>query len=168
MSAELSDSMLWHNYWLGMVGPRQREQRRGEHRADIVTVTGCVVEVQHASMSPTQIDGREREHGHMMWIWDGREFYQSGRLQLASFNGGVVQFHWRNPRRTMRACRRTVLLDLWQVGETGERMVLQVDALGEDGRGEGRLITHRALRLWMVSGIEYRSLTELPGRESAA
>lgn len=163
MYRAIESSAAWHGYWLGMVKPAQREQKRGEHRADIVSADGCVVEIQHASMSPTKIAGRELDHGHMVWIWDARELYLSNRLELLTFDAGVVRFQWRNQRRNLRACRRPVYLDLWELGNSGTRVVLNVETLDENGFGLGRLVTHQSMRLWMACGIPHRPLLELPG-----
>ncbi len=155
-------STQWHDYWKLMVPASQREQRRGNHIADLIAADECVVEIQHASMSPTKIMGRELDHGHMVWIWDGRAAYASGALSLTSFADGIVSFRWKNQRRNLRTCRRPYFLDLWMLGESGERVLLKVDILNEDGTGSGQLVTHDIMRLWIVSGLPRRPLAELP------
>ncbi len=155
-------SAEWHDYWKGMVDVTQREQPRGAHIADVVAANGCVVEVQHASMSPTRITGRELDHGHMIWMWDGRAFYRTGKLEITSFETGTVTFRWKNHRRNLRSCRRPVFLDLWTLGQSNVRVVLRIELLREDGSGVGHLITHHAMRLWMACGIPYKPLAELP------
>jgi len=145
-----------------LITATQREQRRGNHIADVIAAGGCVVEIQHASMSPTKIMGRELDHGHMVWIWDGRSAYASGALSLAAFAGGIVSFRWKNQRRNLRTCRRPCFLDLWALGESGQRMLLKVDVLNEDGTGSGQLVAHDIMRLWIVSGLPRRPLAELP------
>ncbi|MGW2331631.1 hypothetical protein ACWC5C_38600 [Streptomyces sp. NPDC001700] len=162
----LLSSAAWHDYWKNMVPTNQREQRRGAHIADIVTIEGCVVEVQHASMSPTKIGGRELDHGHMVWLWDARSAYLSGQLTLTGVHAGLVTFRWRNHRRNLRACRRTIYLDLGHLSGTRQRAVLKVLSFGEDGMGTGHLLSHHALRLWMTCGISPRPLASLPDEAS--
>jgi hypothetical protein len=152
----------WHDYWKDFVPARQREQARGAHIADVVTACGCVVEIQHDSMSPTKIGGRELDHGHMVWVWDVREAYHARHLKITGFNCGVATFRWRNHRRNLRACRRPMFLDLGQLSGTSQRVVIKTETFTEGGYGSGRLISHHAMRLWMAAGIPYRQLQTLP------
>ncbi|MFB8352925.1 hypothetical protein [Streptomyces niveus] len=156
-------STQWHDHWKSTVPATQREQRRGSHIADVIAADGCAVEIQHASMSPTKIMGRELDLGHMVWVWDGRSAYASGALSLTAFADGIVSFRWRNQRRNLRTCRRPCFLDLWTLGESRERVLLKVGILNEDGTGSGQLVTHDIMRLWIVSGLPCRPLAELPG-----
>ncbi|MFF8566015.1 hypothetical protein ACF06N_13760 [Streptomyces albidoflavus] len=162
MLTELS-SAEWHDYWKRMVDVSQREQRRGAHIADIVAVDGCVVEIQHASMSPTKIEGRELDHGYMVWVWDSRQAFLSGQLQVTRLSGAVVSFRWRNHRRNLRSCRRPQFLDLGHLTSDGLAVVLLVEQFNEDGTGLGSLVSHHSMRLWMTCGIKYRPLAEVPG-----
>ncbi|MER7832186.1 hypothetical protein [Streptomyces sp. NPDC095602] len=50
----------------------------------------------------------------------------------------------------------------FDLGESGERVLLQVDVLNEDSGGSGQLVSHDAMRLWMVCGLPRRPLAELP------
>lgn len=162
MNGLIYTSTQWHNYWKDMVPAPQREQRRGSHIADVIAADGCAVEIQHASMSPTKIMGRELDHGHMVWIWDGRSAYVSGTLSLTAFADGIVSFRWKYKRRNLRTCRRPCFLDLWTLGESGQRVLLKVDVFNEDGTGSGQLVTHNIMRLWIVSGLPRSPLEELP------
>lgn len=65
----------WHLGWQNEVPPEQREVVIGNHRADIITARGHVVEVQHSFLSEADIAEREtfyvRETGRrMFWIFD--------------------------------------------------------------------------------------------------
>lgn len=155
-------STEWHAAWLTMVPPTHREQRRGQHRADIITYDGWVIEVQHAPMAAVRIAGRELDHGNMEWIWDGRKPYRERRLTLDSFSKGVVHFTWRQVRPTLRTCRRRCLVDIGELAGTDVRVLLDIEQLNAEGTGIGRLITHGDMRLWMRFGIKRRSLLELP------
>jgi len=73
----------WHRGWKERLGtPEQREVVVGCHRAD-VCLPGLVIELQHSSISPDEIEERERyytEHvGRMKWLLDGREWGVSAR-----------------------------------------------------------------------------------------
>ncbi|MFF7400576.1 hypothetical protein [Streptomyces murinus] len=162
MSSLSYSSVQWHDDWKTAVPASRREQRRGSHIADIIAADSCVVEIQHAGMSPTKIMGRELDHGYMVWIWDARSAYASGALSLTAFADGVVGFRWKNHRRSLRTCRRPYFLDLWTLGGSGVRVLLKVNVLNEDGTGSGQLFTHHAMRLWMACGVPLQPLAELP------
>ena len=57
----------WHHRWQDAAPPHQREVIIGNHRADIVTGDGAVVELQHSTISPEEIAEREAHYGRMWW-----------------------------------------------------------------------------------------------------
>jgi competence CoiA-like predicted nuclease len=64
----------WHRYWKSLVPPDCCEvviERDGvKHRADIMTRSGMVVELQHSSIGPDEIEKREDFYGRMLWLFD--------------------------------------------------------------------------------------------------
>ncbi len=61
----------WHLGWQRAVPPERREVVIGSHRADIVTASGGVVEIQHSPVSVDMITEREEFYGERMaWIFD--------------------------------------------------------------------------------------------------
>ncbi|ASR10756.1 CoiA-like domain protein [Rhizobium leguminosarum bv. viciae] len=69
----------WHREWKNRFPAECREQTRtapdGEiHRADIVTPTGIVIEVQHSAMTDVERQSREVFYQNLVWIVDGRGF----------------------------------------------------------------------------------------------
>jgi hypothetical protein len=61
----------WHLGWQRAVPPERREVVMGPHRADIVTASGGVVEIQHSPISVDVITEREEFYGdRMAWIFD--------------------------------------------------------------------------------------------------
>jgi hypothetical protein len=61
----------WHRGWKLAVPPERREVVMGPHRADVVTASGGVVELQHSPISPEVIAEREAFYGERMaWIFD--------------------------------------------------------------------------------------------------
>lgn len=64
----------WHLSWQRAVPPERREVVMGAHRADIVTASGGVVEIQHSAISPDVIAAREEFYGpRMAWIFDAMQ-----------------------------------------------------------------------------------------------
>ena len=61
----------WHLGWQRAVPSERREVVMGRHRADIVTASGGVVEIQHSPVSADVIAEREEFYGERMaWIFD--------------------------------------------------------------------------------------------------
>ncbi len=65
----------WHSEWQAEVPAERREVTLGRHRADVVTPSGWVVEIQHSYLSVLEADRRERHYGLGIWIvdMDGRQ-----------------------------------------------------------------------------------------------
>lgn len=106
---------VWHRAWQNLAPPHRREVRMGGHRADIVSNTGRVFEIQHSSISVEEIRAREAFYGDMVWIFDAREAYAEDRLDLRVKSGAqpdLRTFRWKHARKSTAACRRNVLLDL--------------------------------------------------------
>lgn len=60
----------WHTEWQAEVPAERREVTIGRHRADAVTLSGWVVEIQHSYLSLLEADRRERDYGLGIWIVD--------------------------------------------------------------------------------------------------
>src|ERR1041384_4441321 len=64
----------WHRYWKSLVPSDCCEvtiERNGNrHRADIVTVRGTVIELQHSPLGVEEIRERETFYGTMIWLFD--------------------------------------------------------------------------------------------------
>lgn len=101
----------WHRDWQEWVPPDQREIVIGRHRADIVTASGIVVELQHSSLPVDEIRAREDHYGRMIWLFDAREPYEYDRLDIRR-KRGYATFRWKHPRKSLAACRKPVYLDL--------------------------------------------------------
>jgi competence protein CoiA len=139
----------WHRGWQDTVPVEQREIVMGNHRADIRTHDGTVVELQHSSISVVEIREREDFYGRMVWIFDATDAVGDNRLNVRRRTGqGYVTFRWKHPRKTLGACRRPVLLDL------GGGRLLRVKKihLASPCGGWGMLTTHADIRSWMNAG----------------
>jgi competence protein CoiA len=105
----------WHRGWQELAPPERREVVMPPHRADVVTSTGWVIELQHSSISPEEIREREDFYGpRMLWVFDAREAYEAARLRLRR-RDGYYSFRWMHPRKSIAACRRPVVLDCGEV-----------------------------------------------------
>ncbi len=105
----------WHREWQQTVPVERREVVIGRHRADIITATRRVVEIQHSSLPAPEIREREAFYGDMAWIFDARDAYEWRRLDLRfpdTKRLDYCTFRWKQPRKSLAVCRRPVLLDL--------------------------------------------------------
>jgi competence protein CoiA len=118
----------WHAAW--KQSAPSCEVVIGPHRADIVTRSGVVVELQHSYLSVAEIQERERFYRNMIWVWDCREAFNTvhdkreyGSLTTQPFTvvtkrlhiepkNDYYTFRWYHPRRTIAACKCPVYLDL--------------------------------------------------------
>lgn len=100
----------WHAWWKSAFPDECQEVVRGCHRADIVTPSGIVLEIQHSTISAEDIEAREAHYGkRMMWVLDMRE--QRGNFDVRS-RDGFHTFRWKHPRRSFNASNRMIALDL--------------------------------------------------------
>jgi hypothetical protein len=82
----------WHLSWQETVAKEFVEVQIGEHRADILGNSNTIIELQHSSISPDEIEARECFYGNMLWVFDAthrfrgiksgdRFFFSFGRSQ---------------------------------------------------------------------------------------
>lgn len=99
----------WHLAWKEHFLESEREVVIGPHRADIRTVSGRVIELQHSPISAEEIEERERFYGPgMVWLVDASEFIQN--IDFCD-KGDYFSFRWKWPRKTWAAAKRPVFLD---------------------------------------------------------
>ena len=99
----------WHSYWKSRFPAIAREVVIGNHRADIQTASGWVIELQNSSISSSEIVERERFYGRMIWIINAAEF--SDNLSLRP-KQGFITFRWKWPRKSWESARAPIFLDL--------------------------------------------------------
>lgn len=128
---------VWHRGWQDEFPVECREVRVPPHRADVLTADGLVVEIQHSSISVSEIEAREAfyvQHADrgMKWVFDATEAAEA-RLSVCRHgpaNGAETydSFRWSRARKTIAACKQPVVLDL------GDDRVLEVRKI-DTGRG---------------------------------
>lgn len=115
----------WHLEWKSEVPDSWVEvcmNRNGQrHRADIQLPNGIVVELQHSSISLSDIVARSQFYGYMVWIFDVQDCLTGSTRGAGLYirhqqDGDYRSFKWKQPRSyVMHASwqeRTTVLLDL--------------------------------------------------------
>ena len=140
----------WHRAYQKVVPAAFCEVIRGPHRADVVSASGHVLELQHSAISTEDIAKREQHYGpRMYWLFDIRQAYETGRFDMRrGKDDAYVTFRWKHARQSVLTCRRPVLLDL------GEGLVLRVKKIhsGRPVGGWGNLIETAALWRWLRDG----------------
>lgn len=103
----------WHRAWQAHFPVERTEVVMGPHRADAVTATGDVIEFQHSPLSVDDIREREAFYGpSMIWVFDVTAAYERERFLPRYRRPGCWTFRWKQARKSIRACRRDVALDL--------------------------------------------------------
>lgn len=144
----------WHTGWQDLFPNDMREVVIGPHRADIVTSSGWVVELQHSSISTDDIRARERHYNRMVWVFDAREAVEECRLIIRREQkkpGTYRTFRWKHPRKSLVACLRPVFLDL------GEDYMLRLGKIYPKAPcgGWGHLVTKESfIRQALSSGVQ--------------
>jgi len=137
----------WHFGWKQLVQPAFCEFRMPPHRADILGNAATVIELQHSSISPEEIEKRERFYDNMIWLFDGTNL--NGRFQYrreAGYPGctwWTVSFEWKHCRRSIRHCTKPVHLDIGH-GWLVRFVKLDIEYGAWYGEGVGILASHSA------------------------
>jgi hypothetical protein len=94
----------WHLSWQAPLRPEHVEVPKKPHRADIMGNGGVVVELQHSSISPEEIQRREAFYGDMVWLFDATFRFRVVRSEEMAFFAFGRTKH-------IAACRKPVFLD---------------------------------------------------------
>lgn len=165
----------WHLSWQRAVPPERREVVMPPHRADVVTASGGVVEIQHSPIPAGMITEREEFYGERMaWIFDARGAAISQRSLPppcdCAYEGcrriravreaapwATVLFRWYSPRRSITACRRPAFLDL------GHDEILRLPRpFMPREESPGALYTRTSVEGWLRDGTPLDRITPPP------
>ncbi len=103
----------WHRSWKGFASTDRVEVAMGEHRADIVSHDGRVIELQHSSIDPEQIRSREAFYKRMVWLIDGQPFL--GNLRVEIFDT-QCRFVWAHARPSWFSARMPRFVHSFMIG----------------------------------------------------
>jgi Competence protein CoiA-like family len=98
----------WHLSWQMPLRPEHVEVPKQPHRADIMGNGGMVVELQHSSISPEEIQRREAFYGNMVWLFDATFRFRVVRSDDMAFFAFGRSKH-------IAACRKPVFLDFGDI-----------------------------------------------------
>jgi len=108
----------WHRAWKRKFASGRVEVKSGDHRADVITTSGLVIEFQKSSISVEQIMARENHWRYMAWVLDGTD-WGSERFNLRHkeqdvFYNNIISyntFRWKNPRKTWFHSTKPLFID---------------------------------------------------------
>lgn len=102
----------WHRAWKSLFPLEWVEIPCGEHRADVLTDRGIVVELQNSSISPDEIRAREKCYRRMVWVVNASLF--ADRIYVMERYGTTNTFklRWKHSRPCWLYARKPVYLDL--------------------------------------------------------
>jgi competence CoiA-like predicted nuclease len=116
----------WHLDWKSKMPLDCCEVVMGAHRADIVTPSGHIIELQHSSLSPEDVRRREAFYGpKMLWIVDASEFVDNLIIRQPEDKRHVT-FRWKYPRKWMFTINRPLFWDL------GDGIIISVQKIHSD------------------------------------
>jgi competence protein CoiA len=101
----------WKSHWPASQVEVVMTDGKIRHRADVVTLAGVVIELQHSAISPADIQARERFYKRMIWVFDAKEPFDTNRLELRN-KGSHYTFRWKQPRKHLAICTQPIALDI--------------------------------------------------------
>lgn len=105
----------WHLNWKSKMPQDRTEvviQKNGDcHRADIVTPSGTVLELQKTSLSVQEIKEREQFYERMIWLFELSGPFEKDNLLLRK-NQGYFTFRWKYPRKRISYTTAPTFFDL--------------------------------------------------------
>jgi len=117
----------WHMEWKSYFPAEQVEVSMGNHRADVVTSKGIVIELQTKGLSVDDIRVREVFYKNMVWLFKVEKTHNFGYHEPYDFekDAPVVQmpgkrkwwsFGWKYPMKCLAFASKPVFLDLGKKG----------------------------------------------------
>lgn len=157
----------WHAQWKTAAPMDRREVIRGPHVADVIAGDGVVCEIQHSSISLTDVEERERFYGDMRWIFDARDKrfeWEPPPTPRESRRNWDEPLRWRIHRRdrwpTIGRCRKRVMLDF------GDQ-VMSCEWINATGSAaSGLLYPPSTIRRW-IAGPGYPQGWSVPAEMNA-
>lgn len=125
----------WHLGWKQIIKPEFCEMKIGNHRADIKTNFGTIIELQNSSIDSYQIKEREKFYNNMIWIFNGKQFennfiIKNNYIECNKFDKGAIKkslndyeyfvkynpktyrtFRWKHPRKYLWYVNKPLFID---------------------------------------------------------
>lgn len=99
----------WHLKWKDNFDKEEQEVIIENHRADIKTKKGLVIEIQNSPICPDDICDREVFYGKMIWVLNGETL---GKGFSIKDNEKYFTFSWKNPPQSWFYSEKEIYIDL--------------------------------------------------------
>ena len=125
----------WHLAWKAIADPNNCEvvieniAIPGElryHRADIVSTTVVIIELQHSSLDPDTVTERETFYKKMIWLIDATPFIE--RISFRN-KGNYHTFRWDHIRKWMLSINAPLY---WDIGDEYPEQLFHVKKLNSN------------------------------------
>lgn len=98
---------IWHIDWKNHFPKENQEVVIGEHRADIKTKEGLIIELQNSPISPSEIIERENYYGDMIWILNSKTLAKNLTLYQKRYN----KYEWKWFPKSWKFARKKIYID---------------------------------------------------------
>jgi hypothetical protein len=148
-SNEPGEMSEWHRHWQWLRTDLSCiEVARGAHRADAINEAGDVIEFQHSSISPEDIESRERFWRRGVWVLDGTPRENEERVEVRRrpdqpVDDPYCSFKWNRAHQLLYRADWPCWIDL------GERFDMVQVRSAAQGRGNGWLVS----REWFIKEV---------------
>ena len=104
----------WHFDWKDNFPKEIQEVIVKNHRADIRTKEGLVIELQNSSISSQQIRERENFYSNMIWILNGNTIAKNLKIgiKLREFNYKIRIFNWKWFHKSWLSAKKPIFVDM--------------------------------------------------------
>ena len=99
----------WHLNWKNYFKKEEQEIVIENHRADIKTERGLIIEIQNSSICPDDICDREKFYDNMIWLLNGDTF---GKGLGIRDKGNYFTFVWKNPPKSWFYSEKDIYIDI--------------------------------------------------------
>lgn len=101
------------------------------HRSDIKTSKGLVIEFQNSSISPETIIEREKFYKNMIWVINGKTFGKN--LLMKTKDKNICTFRWKHPPKCWWYSNKPIYIDFSDIQEEQDKWIEGNDYMGYEG-----------------------------------
>ena len=131
----------WHLNWKNYFSKDEQEIIINNHRADIKTKNGIIIELQNSPLSPQKIIERELFYQNMIWIINGETLGKNfGCLRYNKLKGNK-KFNWKWLPKSWLSATKPIFVD---ISSWDKDILFKIDKLNENGLGDGLKISKSA------------------------
>ena len=120
----------WHKNWKDYFKKENQEVKIDNHRADILTKQGIVIELQNSPLSNKKIIEREDFYGKMLWVLNGESFANNLNITKKK-NKKYYTFRWKYPPKSWWDSKKEIYIDLEPLIEIAKNKIFEIEIKGK-------------------------------------